>query len=167
MTTTPAPAAPPIDWPYYGIGPAGAVKRVFRKYATFTGRASRGEYWWWILFHGIVDAILLGLAYTVGVNWHIVGDDDAIGEFTAFGIIALIVFVIWALATIVPTIAVTVRRLHDAGFSGWFYLLTLVGPLSIVVFIMCLIATSPNAVRYGPPAPAGYAPPVYPQNPQA
>ena len=39
-------AEPPLEWPWYGIGFVAAVKRFFKKYATFNGRASRGEYWW-------------------------------------------------------------------------------------------------------------------------
>jgi hypothetical protein len=41
---------PPLDLPHYGIGFVDAVKRGFKKYATFKGRASRSEYWWWTLF---------------------------------------------------------------------------------------------------------------------
>jgi len=48
----PSPTA--LDMPYYGIGFIDAIKRGFRKYATFSGRASRSEYWWWALFTFIV-----------------------------------------------------------------------------------------------------------------
>ena len=42
--------SPPLAWPHYGIGFSGAVRRGFATYGTFSGRASRGEYWWWTLF---------------------------------------------------------------------------------------------------------------------
>ena len=166
MNATPAPGAPPLDWPYYGIGPVAAFKRVFQKYATFSGRASRGEYWWWWLLHGVVAVVLGIVLLAAGIDWESAGAGAAEGGINAFGIVVLIILAIWGLATIIPSIAVTVRRLHDAGFSGWFYLLTLVGPLGFVVFVMCIIPTSPNAVRYGPPGPEG-ALPGYPPNPQA
>lgn len=73
------------------------------------------------------------------------------------------------LATIVPTIAVSIRRLHDAGYTGWFYLFNIVG-LGIVTLILCAMPTSPNAAQYGPPAPEGYYPPqpgVLPPDPYA
>jgi Protein of unknown function (DUF805) len=54
------PAPPSLDLPYYGIGFVDAVKRGFRKYATFTGRASRSEYWWWVLFT-FTGYLVLGL----------------------------------------------------------------------------------------------------------
>ena len=64
----------------------------------------------------------------------------------------------WILATIVPNISIAVRRLHDAGFSGWMYLLQLIPYLGgLVVMILCASKTSPAAVQYGPPYPdAGY-----------
>ena len=61
----------------------------------------------------------------------------------------------WALATIVPNIAVSVRRLHDAGYSGWFYLFSVVG-LGIVTLVLCALETSPKAAQYGPPYPDNY-----------
>ena len=86
----------------------------------------------------------------------------------AFGILLLV----WILATIIPTIAVTIRRLHDAGYSGWFFLFNVVG-LGIVTTVLCILPTSPNAAQYGPPVPEGYGQqpyppqqPNYPQNPQ-
>ena len=51
---------PPLELPHYGIGFVDAVKRAFKKYATFTGRASRSEYWWWVLFT-FTGYLVLGL----------------------------------------------------------------------------------------------------------
>ena len=55
MSTT---FVPPLDWPHYGIGFLPAVKRAFQKYATFSGRASRSEFWWWVLANAIVGTVL-------------------------------------------------------------------------------------------------------------
>lgn len=97
---------PPIGQPYYGIGFIEAIKRFFIKYATFSGRASRSEFWWVYLFTIIVNAVfgILGRA----------------GEGNALGTIASSLEGIWNLAIIVPSIALLVRRLHDSNKSGWF-----------------------------------------------
>ena len=49
---------PPLDWPHYGIGFLPAVKRAFQKYATFSGRASRSEFWWWVLANAVIGTVL-------------------------------------------------------------------------------------------------------------
>lgn len=154
--STPAGSVPPLDWPHYGIGFIPAVKRAFKKYATFTGRASRSEFWWWFLANAIIGTILYILFFAVGLATV----NRETGQFGAGGIVVGVIFVLYALAIVVPNIAVTVRRLHDAGFSGWFYLFTIVG-LGIIPLIMCVLETSPKAVEYGPPAPTGYAPGGY------
>jgi uncharacterized membrane protein YhaH (DUF805 family) len=149
--TSPIGSVPPLDWPHYGIGFVPAVKRAFQKYATFSGRASRSEFWWWFLANAIIGMILyllfLALAFSSGRP----------GEIAGIAWVPMVLLIIYSLAVIVPNIAVTVRRLHDAGFSGWFYLFSVVG-LGIVVIILCALETSPKAVQYGPPAPEGYAP---------
>ncbi len=53
------PSPPALDMPHYGIGFIDAIKRGFKKYATFSGRAGRSEYWWWALFTFIVSVVLL------------------------------------------------------------------------------------------------------------
>jgi hypothetical protein len=62
-----APAAPPLELPHYGIGFIDAIKRGFKKYASFAGRASRSEYWWWTLFTFLTYTVLGLLAYIVGI----------------------------------------------------------------------------------------------------
>ena len=58
----------PLDWPHYGIGFAGAVARGFKKYATFAGRASRSEYWWWTLFTTVTFFALGIPAAVIGIQ---------------------------------------------------------------------------------------------------
>ncbi|MFT4167348.1 MAG: DUF805 domain-containing protein [Microlunatus sp.] len=144
---------PPLDWPHYGIGFIPAVKRAFQKYATFDGRASRGEYWWWVLANSIVVLVFYGWAMVVIAT----ATAAQRSEFPPGAIFPLVILGLWALATLVPNIAITIRRLHDAGYSGWFYLFNIVG-LGIVTTVLCIMATSPNAAQYGPPAPEGYYP---------
>jgi uncharacterized membrane protein YhaH (DUF805 family) len=113
-----------------------AISDGFSKYVTFSGRSSRSAYWWWYLFTVLVAA----------VAWLI----DVI-----FGTI----YVIGALASLVlflPSLAVTVRRFHDAGHTGW-WILTWILPLVgfIVTLIFALTASQPpNEWGEGPDTPA-------------
>lgn len=98
-----------------------AVKACLAKYANFNGRATRTEYWWFFL------AVLLGSAVA--------------------SLIALRVYALFSLATLLPMIAVGARRLHDTNRSGWWQLLALV-PFGVVVPIILL------AQKSIPPNPA-------------
>ncbi len=93
------------------MGMQEAVRSVFSKYVDFTGRARRAEYWWFALFSVVVSLILMGLqSMLFGV------------AFGQMGILSGL----WSLATILPSIAVGVRRLHDLDKSGWWLLIALV-----------------------------------------
>jgi len=87
-----------------------AVKTCLRKYATFKGRAGRPEFWYWALFTWILSMI----AYTIDLG--LSGGSPMTNPMTVSNIVIL--------ATVVPTIAVSVRRLHDVGRSGLWFLLT-------------------------------------------
>ena len=89
-----------------------AIKTCLKeKYANFSGRASRSEFWFFYLFNIICYAILLLLVFSVG--------------FELFWVFAIFIF-----GMILPSIAVLVRRLHDVNKSGWFFLLPM--PFEIV-----------------------------------
>lgn len=107
-TAAPVPTLgePALDKPYYGIGFGGAVARFFKKYATFSGRASRSEYWWVYLFAGVIGAVL-----------------SALGQVTSVAAVAGVLSVVWTLGTLIPTLSIAVRRLHDTNKSGWFVLI--------------------------------------------
>jgi|688.fasta_scaffold869316_2 uncharacterized membrane protein YhaH (DUF805 family) len=75
---------------------------IVDNYANFNGRARRKEYWFFILFYYVLYFLFFGLAYTVSF-------------FAIFNIIM-------ALGLLIPSIAVTIRRMHDSGKSGWFML---------------------------------------------
>jgi uncharacterized membrane protein YhaH (DUF805 family) len=146
---------PPLDWPHYGIGFIPAVKRGFQKYATFSGRASRSEFWWWALANVIVVTVLYVLMFVLAFAGRTPDGEPGMGL-----IVPTVLLVVFALAVVIPTIAVTVRRLHDAGYTGWFYLFNVVG-LGVVTLVLCAMETSPTAGRYGPPQPQGYGPGAY------
>jgi uncharacterized membrane protein YhaH (DUF805 family) len=105
-------------------------KMAFAKYATFSGRSRRSEYWYFFLFNLI-------LSFALGIVDGIIGTNNfASGN----GLLGLI----YSLATIVPSLAVGVRRMHDQGKSGWFIL--------IPIYNIVLFATDGNkgTNEYGP-----------------
>ena len=143
MTDTTSGAA--LSQPLYGASFGQAVSRFFKKYATFSGRASRSEYWWVVLFLGLANAVFSILFTVTGGSYA----PDATGMVHVEGV-SLLIVVLWGifgLAVLIPHIAVTVRRLHDGNFSGWFYLFTVVG-LGIVVFILALLPSKPEGARF-------------------
>ena len=158
------PYAPGADLslPDYSAGFTDAVCRGFKKYATFEGRASRAEFWFWYLFVVGVALVLLVPSGAIAAATASSSADGAPSPAAAIGFGLIGVFY---LAVLLPTLAVACRRLHDAGFSGLFLLLGLV--TGLIPLIMCILPTSPNAVRFGPPGqpqpyglpPGGYAPP--------
>lgn len=147
----PAPAATdlngatPLDQPLYGAGFGEAIKRFFTKYARFSGRASRSEYWWWMLCNAIIVTVLYVLVLVLGLA----GADPQTGEPGMAMAIPALLLVLYGLAIIVPTIALTVRRLHDANFSGLLYLLVLVpGIGGLVILVLTLMPSVPEAARF-------------------
>jgi uncharacterized membrane protein YhaH (DUF805 family) len=148
---------PALEMPHYGISFGGAIARGFKKYATFAGRASRSEYWWWTLFTFLTYLVLGLLAFAVGAATSRDGGRTP-------GLLAIpliIVFAVFFLGIIVPTLALTVRRLHDAGYSGLFALLLLIPYLgSLIIMIFALLPSSPAGAIYDPRQefPASQAP---------
>lgn len=98
---------------------------VLKKYTDFNGRARRKEYWYYSLFNFII-IVVLGIIDGVTGNF-----DPEIG----IGILGGI----YILATLIPGIAVSVRRLHDTGRTGWWLFLgiiPLIGPVVLIVFML-------------------------------
>jgi uncharacterized membrane protein YhaH (DUF805 family) len=154
---------PPLDLPHYGIGFVDAVKRGFKKYATFKGRASRSEYWWWTLFTFVTYLVLGLLTFAVGTRTSRDGGRTP----GALAIPLIILLTLFFLGILLPTLALTVRRLHDAGYSGLLALLLLLPYLgSLIILIFALLPSSPAGAKYDP-IPASPSPHnTYPrQNP--
>ncbi|HDT0722065.1 TPA: DUF805 domain-containing protein [Proteus mirabilis] len=108
---------------------------IKNNYANFSGRARRKEYWMFIVVNTIILAILYGIMFS--------SIDSYTGEMSGTGFVALIIIGIYSLATIIPNIAVTVRRFHDQDRSGWMILLSFIpfaGGLILFIF-MCLEGT--------------------------
>jgi uncharacterized membrane protein YhaH (DUF805 family) len=144
----PATGAAPESAPYYGASPSVAFARFWRKYATFSGRASRSEYWWSVLISIIVAAVFYIIGTLAG---GIYGPPTAAGVPTlgpGYGIYVTL-SVIWTLAALVPGLAVSWRRLHDTNRSGATYFLALipiVGPIIVLVFV--LLPPNPEGARF-------------------
>jgi len=135
----------PLSQPLYGASIGQAVKRYLKKYATFSGRASRSEFWWWILVYGLIGFVLSA------INQALVGPqpvppanaatqaelDRYIYLVTGWIARASVASLIWGLLNLVGLIALSARRLHDTNRSGWWtllYLVPLVGPIVLIVF---------------------------------
>lgn len=120
----------------------------FRRYAEFTGRSQRIEYWMFFLFYyGVL--IALGALMLAGLPWsEMESGNAAIPPLGPLFWASLVLMMLFMLVSMVPSIAVTVRRFHDQNLSGWLYLINFipyVGWLVIVVF-MCIEGTrGPNA----------------------
>lgn len=108
--------------------------QALKKYATFNGRASRAEYWSFVLFN-----ILFGIGLAVL--------DVLLGTVTDNG--TGVLGTLYTLAVLLPGIAVAIRRLHDTDRSGWFSLLAFVPLASIVLLAFFLEDGTPGPNRYG------------------
>lgn len=118
-----------------------SIKSVFSKYADFSGRATRSEYWYFYLFNFLVVMVYYIALFAMLVS----GSRDS----SAAGYLS-VMFIIYALVMTIPSLAVTVRRLHDTGHSGWWIFLNLIPVIgSIVLFIWFITDSDPDTNEYG------------------
>lgn len=95
-----------------------SVRTCFQKFATFEGRASRSEYWWFVLFN------ILG-------NFVLSGADRILFSASENGVLAPL----FGLGMILPSLAVAIRRLHDCDKSGWLFLLVLIPLVGWIILL--------------------------------
>ena len=108
------------------VGFGEAIKQGFRGYVRFSGRATRAEYWWWVLF-----------VFLAGLGFRIV--DGIIRAATGSNIFGFGVFqILFSLAVLLPDLAVTARRLHDIGKAGWWQTVWYVFPFLALVTVVVL-----------------------------
>jgi uncharacterized membrane protein YhaH (DUF805 family) len=110
---------------------------VLKKYLVFEGRARRKEYWYFVLFN-----ILAGI--TLGIIDNVTG---TLNPETGMGLLSGL----YSLAVLIPTIAVSIRRLHDTDRSGWWLLIALI-PLigGLVLLVFFVLDGTPGTNQYGP-----------------
>jgi uncharacterized membrane protein YhaH (DUF805 family) len=110
---------------------------AIRQYAAFSGRSRRKEYWYFVLFNFLISA---GLGVVAGVAGAVVG-----AEWLGFAVVML-----YFLAVLTPAVAVTIRRLHDTGRSGWWILLGVVPVLGLVMLFFMFQGSEAGQNRFGP-----------------
>ena len=121
-----------------------AVKSAFTKYAVFKGRASRSEYWYFALFANVSPYLLLF------VGEYLQGQSTSYNMYRLFGLLAYVALAIF-FASIIPSLACAVRRLHDTGHSGgaiFLSLIPIVGPIILIIWMSS--AGEPFDNKYGP-----------------
>ncbi|GAB5350073.1 Inner membrane protein YhaH [Alteriqipengyuania sp. 357] len=133
----------------------------FKRYFDFQGRSRRLEYWMFALLNAIVLIVLFGIAFASRGDPAAFAGADAADPFAGYRFLTggvVIAAVIWGLAAFIPSIAVTVRRLHDRDMSGWWYLgfallgvIPVVGFLaSVAFFVLLVLPGTPGPNRFGP-----------------
>jgi uncharacterized membrane protein YhaH (DUF805 family) len=124
------------------MSPIAWAVRPLKRYADFSGRSPRAEYWWFVLFEWLAIAALFLLSVAVAG-----GSKETNPLFGAF----IVPFVIGFLGLIIPNIAVQVRRLHDQDRSGWFILLFMIPYVGgLIGFVFMLIPGTSGPNRFGP-----------------
>lgn len=108
---------------------SAAVRSAFANYARFSGRARRSEFWWFFLALFLASTGALIVAAVADLLW---------------------LYYVLILPFVLPLIAVAVRRLHDTGRSGWWYLLLIVPLANIALYVFWALPGEPRENRYGP-----------------
>ncbi|MBW9054914.1 DUF805 domain-containing protein [Rhizobium mesosinicum] len=135
------------------MGFTEAVRTVLKeKYATFSGRASRSEYWWFYLFYVLA---WIGFGIVIGVAAAATGGEDGLSSFV---IGLMVIGGLGVLASILPVLAVQVRRFHDRNISGWWYLALIILGLvpyvgliaSIAIFVISVLPGTVGPNKFGP-----------------
>ena len=119
------------------MGPVEAVAQYYKNYAVFSGRARRAEYWWPMLLFVIVYFVAVALI-------EMVADPEVQA-------LAALIFLGFLILSILPSVAVVVRRLHDMNYSGWIilaFLIPIAGPIAQLVMMTSRGTLGPN--RFGP-----------------
>jgi uncharacterized membrane protein YhaH (DUF805 family) len=110
---------------------------ALKKYAVFDGRARRMEYWFFQLFNTLILAILFGVGAVMGTMRGNPG--------------LMMIGGVFALATLLPAFGVLVRRLHDTGRSGWWFLIAFVPFVGgIILLVFTFLDSQPGMNQYGP-----------------
>ena len=117
-----------------------AIVTCFKKYATFSGRASRSEYWYWVLFIGLATIAIQSLDIAIfHIDYH---NKDAFYPLRS----------IFSLVVLLPHFAVAARRLHDTNKSGWWQLIYLIPLIGFILMIIWLCRKSDQGDnRFGAP----------------
>jgi len=122
--------------------------KVLKQYADFSGRARRKEYWMFTLFNVIIIIALFFANFIMGRLFY------PIPSF--IGMILTIIFYCYPLAILIPSLAVCVRRLHDIGKSGWYYLIGLIPFVGEIILFVWFCQDSQAGQNQWGANPKGY-----------
>jgi len=128
-----------------------------KRFFDFSGRSRRKEFWLWWLFYFIMFAVAMFLDVQMGLGGSStgsseIGDGNVSASFHATGGILTMA---WALIALIPSLAVTVRRLHDDDKSGWFILLGLIPLVGFYLLYLYVIPGTTGPNRFGPDPKGG------------
>lgn len=137
------------------MGFGQAISTCLGKYASFTGRASRAEFWWFILFYIILQVIANALDFALNLRVFRVAPETVTVEGSTFvlqstgvGILSTVLIIVLFL----PLVSVAVRRLHDTDRTGWWWWLGVLCCIGTIVLIIFWASPgTPSENRYGPP----------------
>ncbi len=105
--------------------------QVLKKYAVFSGRARRKEYWYFFLFNMIISFVLGLIGNWVGIHTVLSG--------------------LYSLAVLLPSLGVSIRRLHDTGRNGWWLLIGLIPLIGAIILLIYMVSDSQEGTnQYGP-----------------
>ncbi len=131
----------------------GAIRTCLRKFATFSGRASRSEFWWFVLFLllvgagiSVVDAAIFGPTQETQAYVTVANDgatQQGTRQLVRYGNGPL--SSLWSLVTLLPLLAVTWRRLHDTGRRGWYAFLPLLVGAAVILVLFGSIGLLPGS----------------------
>jgi len=149
MTHMPQTFAAPTrdDAPLPGATFGQAVSRFYSRYATFSGRASRSEYWWVSLY--FVSVLLIGGAVAGAFGAGATDEYGAPADPSPFAVMFGIFLAMFLLASFVPALALNARRLHDANITGWAQLVCLIPSLGgVIMMVLALLPSSESGARF-------------------
>ncbi len=113
---------------------------VLKNYATFSGRARRSEYWFFVLFNMIALIVAAVLDNVLGINFKTGGMEIPYGY----------LYLLYSLFALIPSLAVAVRRLHDVSKSGWMLLIAIIPIIGGIWLLVLLVSDSkPGENEYG------------------
>lgn len=124
------------------------------KYARFKGRARRKEFWTFTIFNSIISIILITMVLVNMVQYVSASFEDQIetmDKAVETAVIPIIILFFFTVITLLPSMAVTARRLHDIEYSGWYMLIYLIPLLGVFLLLVPLLSDSdPLPNKYGP-----------------
>jgi len=143
----------------FGVKPSGnvenfnlitAYKSMFKKYAQFSGRSRRSEYWLAYVTNMIIMTAIYFIMFIPMVIEGIIFGEPT-GFSAVIAVLCSLLMLVYSIAILVPSLAMSVRRLHDIGKSGWFLLLSLIPYVGgIIIFVFSVLDSQPGANQYGP-----------------